>query len=42
MQYLEDDVVNNCTHMFNAVPRFGSIGVAAWEECARRSEVRQH
>lgn len=40
---VEDGMLNNYMNQLNAVPRLGSIGVAAGEECAHRSEVfRQH
>ena len=42
MQHLEDNVLNETTIKFHNVPRLGSGGAAAWEECARRSEVTQH
>lgn len=42
MQHKEDDVLKTTTNWFCIVPRLGSGGAAAWEECARRSEVRQH
>ena len=35
----EDAMLNNYMIQLNAVPRLGSIGVAAGEECAHRSEV---
>ena len=41
----EGDTMMNCTITNTAKtvrPRFGSGGAAAWEECARRSEVFQH
>jgi hypothetical protein len=38
----EDDVVNHNCIKFNTVLRSAPLGgVAAWEECARRSEVFQ-
>lgn len=35
----EDGMLNNNSIKLNAVPRLGSMGAGAGEECARRSKV---